>query len=132
MNECEIRGNRTDGQTLVFMHAALAGPAPGSGHEEPSDLSDEKQTAPAGSERESLNRTLGAARLTDGLRQGRVRAARRRVWRVESTARPRTGRGRWWVGPLECREGERRRGRGWRGGARALKAKRRKEEKRGR
>jgi len=35
------------------MHAAVAAPHPGSGHEEPSGLSDEKQTPPPGSERES-------------------------------------------------------------------------------
>jgi hypothetical protein len=101
------------------MHAALAAPPPGSGHEEPSGLPDEKQTPPTGSE--NLNRTVGAARFTDGLREGRTRSSAPQGGASgeygEAEDRSRGG------GGLECREGERRRRRGWRGGARALKTK---------
>ena len=128
-NECEIRESRAAGQTFGSMHAGTVAPPPGSGHEEPSGLSDEKRTRPRPRARENPNRTGRAARFSDGLPEGEARSNARQS-RVrgeygEGEARPQGAVVGWSV------EGERRRRRRWRErGARALKTREEKKRER--
>lgn len=98
-DECEIRGSRAAGQTFGSMHAGTVAPPPGSGHAEPSGLSDEKRTRPRPGTGQNLKPGSKSGEIHRRFARGR---SMEQSTAVEGEGRVRRGRGRaagrWWVG----------------------------------